>query len=153
LQEGNRQKLVLNSAAEECGAWICTHVTLRLSHVGGKKEEVEEASAKSEIKLEEAYIKGKAEKCIYRDPSKNQAHMLSYELTTWIRVLLDTPPVAQLLKNFPIFYGNRRFITVFTRAPPPLIPVPSQINHVHTIPSYFSKIYLNVILPPTSRSS
>jgi hypothetical protein len=26
------------------------------------------------------------------------------------------PPVAQLLKNFPTFYGTQRFITVFTRA-------------------------------------
>jgi hypothetical protein len=26
------------------------------------------------------------------------------------------PPIVQLLKNFPAFYGNRRFITVFTRA-------------------------------------
>jgi hypothetical protein len=30
--------------------------------------------------------------------------------------LLEKPPVAQLLKNFPIFYGSRRFITVFTIA-------------------------------------
>jgi hypothetical protein len=26
------------------------------------------------------------------------------------------PPTVQLLKNFPEFYGTRRFITVFTRA-------------------------------------
>jgi hypothetical protein len=31
-------------------------------------------------------------------------------------VLVQRPPVAQLLKNFPNFYGSRRFITVFTRA-------------------------------------
>jgi hypothetical protein len=30
--------------------------------------------------------------------------------------LLEKPPVAQLLINFPTFYGTRRFITVFTRA-------------------------------------
>jgi hypothetical protein len=30
-------------------------------------------------------------------------------------VRLEKPPVAQLLKNFPPFYGTRRFITVFTR--------------------------------------
>jgi hypothetical protein len=35
---------------------------------------------------------------------------------------------------------------------PPLVPVLSQINLVHTTPSYLSKIYLNIILPPTSRS-
>jgi hypothetical protein len=36
--------------------------------------------------------------------------------TPWRRVLLEKPPVVQLLKNFPIIYETRRFITVFTRA-------------------------------------
>jgi hypothetical protein len=43
---------------------------------------------------------------------------------------LEKPPVAQLLKNFPAFYGTRRFITVFT-----LVPILSQNNTVHTTPS------------------
>jgi hypothetical protein len=30
--------------------------------------------------------------------------------------LLEKPPIVQLLKNFPAFYGTRRSITVFTRA-------------------------------------
>jgi hypothetical protein len=34
----------------------------------------------------------------------------------WSCALLDKPPVVQLLKNFPTFYGTRRLITVFTRA-------------------------------------
>jgi hypothetical protein len=34
--------------------------------------------------------------------------------TGW--ALLEKPPVAQLFKNLRIFYGTRRFITVFTRA-------------------------------------
>jgi hypothetical protein len=29
---------------------------------------------------------------------------------------MEKPPVVQMLKNFPTFYGTRRFITVFTRA-------------------------------------
>jgi hypothetical protein len=32
------------------------------------------------------------------------------------RALLDKPPIVQPLKNIPAFYGNRRFITMFTRA-------------------------------------
>jgi hypothetical protein len=36
---------------------------------------------------------------------------------------------------------------------PPLAPSVSQINPVHTTPSYLSKIHFNIILPPTSRSS
>jgi hypothetical protein len=47
---GRGQKLVLHSAAEESEDWICTHVTRRVSYVGEKKEKVEEALAKSEIR-------------------------------------------------------------------------------------------------------
>jgi hypothetical protein len=36
---------------------------------------------------------------------------------------------------------------------PSLVPILSQINPVHTTSSYPSKIHLNIILPPTSRSS
>jgi hypothetical protein len=38
------------------------------------------------------------------------------KLTPCSWTLLEKPPVVQLLKNFPKFYGTRRFITVFTRA-------------------------------------
>jgi hypothetical protein len=34
---------------------------------------------------------------------------------SWSWVLLEEPPIVQPLKNFPEFYGTRRFITVFTR--------------------------------------
>jgi hypothetical protein len=36
---------------------------------------------------------------------------------------------------------------------PPLVPILSQINSIHTIPSYLSKIHFNIVHPPTSRSS
>jgi hypothetical protein len=36
-------------------------------------------------------------------------------LHPWNWFLLEKLPVAQLLKNFPIFYGTRRFIILFTR--------------------------------------
>jgi hypothetical protein len=38
------------------------------------------------------------------------------ELTPWSLALLEKQPTAQLLKNFPTFYGTQRFITVFARA-------------------------------------
>jgi hypothetical protein len=35
---------------------------------------------------------------------------------SWSWALLEKPPIVQPLKNFPAFYGTRRFITAFTRA-------------------------------------
>jgi hypothetical protein len=34
---------------------------------------------------------------------------------SWSWALLKKPPIVKLLKNFPEFYGTRRFITVFSR--------------------------------------
>jgi hypothetical protein len=34
----------------------------------------------------------------------------------WSCALLQKPPIVQVLKKFPAFYGTRRFITVFIRA-------------------------------------
>jgi hypothetical protein len=39
------------------------------------------------------------------------------ELThSWSWALLEKLPIVKLLKNFPAFYGTRRFFTVFTNA-------------------------------------
>jgi hypothetical protein len=52
------------------------------------------------------------------------------------------------------FYGTRNFNTVFTRPTPlPMVPVPSQMNLVHAKPPWSCKVYFNIILPSTSRSS
>jgi len=37
------------------------------------------------------------------------------KLTPWSRVLPEKLTVPQLVKNFPTFYGNQRFISAFTR--------------------------------------
>jgi hypothetical protein len=37
-------------------------------------------------------------------------------LTPWDRVLLKKPINAYLDKKFPAYYGNRRFITMLTKA-------------------------------------
>ena len=39
---------------------------------------------------------------------------LCYLLTPWCRVLLEKLTGLQLVKKFPVFYGNRRFITALT---------------------------------------
>jgi hypothetical protein len=36
-------------------------------------------------------------------------------LTSWNWAFLKKPPIMRLLKNFQTFYGNRSFITMFTR--------------------------------------
>jgi hypothetical protein len=44
-------------------------------------------------------------------------HRSWYSLThSWSWALLEKLPIVQPLKNFPAFYGTRRFITAFTRA-------------------------------------
>ena len=41
-------------------------------------------------------------------------YLLTYILTSWSRVLLEKLTGLQLVKKFPAFYGNRRFITALT---------------------------------------
>jgi hypothetical protein len=44
-------------------------------------------------------------------------HQEVYYLTySWSSALLEKLPIVQPLKNFPTFYGTRRFITALTRA-------------------------------------
>jgi hypothetical protein len=61
--------------------------------------------------------------------------------------LLEEPPIVWPLKNFPSFYGTRRFNTVLTRA---LHWSLSWAISIHSIPSYLSKIHFNIVHPPTS---
>jgi hypothetical protein len=49
--------------------------------------------------------------------ANNKANEITTYLTPRSYTLLEKPPVAQLLKNFPIFYGTRKYITVITRVP------------------------------------
>jgi hypothetical protein len=48
--------------------------------------------------------------------STNFLSSIRPKLTVWSRALLKTPSVVRPLDGFPTFYGNRRFITAFTRA-------------------------------------
>jgi hypothetical protein len=43
-------------------------------------------------------------------------HQQLHKPTNFMQLSPPWQPVTHLLKNFPIFYGIRRFITVFTRA-------------------------------------
>ena len=41
-------------------------------------------------------------------------YLLTYLITPWSRVLLEKLTVSKLVKQFPILYGTRKFITAFT---------------------------------------
>ena len=43
-------------------------------------------------------------------------YLLIYLFTPWSRVILEMIASSQPVKNFPAFYGTRRFITAFTSA-------------------------------------
>jgi hypothetical protein len=61
-------------------------------------------------------------------------------------MLLEKPPVAQLLKNLPVFYGTLRFITLFSIAlPTGPYPKPDESSPYHAI------LFLYTSIPPTSR--
>jgi hypothetical protein len=61
--------------------------------------------------------------------------------------VMEKPPVTQLLKNVPTVYGNRKFITVFTRARSwslssprliqPITPHPISLKFILILPSHF----------------
>jgi len=55
-------------------------------------------------------------------------------------ILIEKLSVPQLAKKFPAFYGNQRFMTVFTRAHHTL----SQKNLVYTLPSYLFEVHFNI---------
>jgi hypothetical protein len=62
----------------------------------------------------------------------------------WIRFFLCKFIIARLVKKFPIFYGTRRFITVFIRARH--WTVLGQMNSVHNLAPYFFKTRFHCLL-------
>jgi len=65
--------------------------------------------------------------------------ILTYLLTPWSRVLLEKLNGFQLVKKFPTFYENRKFITAFTSAHHLSL---SSVSSIQSIPptTYFLKI-------------
>jgi len=71
--------------------------------------------------------------------------------TAWSIALFQTLISTYLVKIFPAFC--ERFIAVFRRPHPPMVPVLTQMNPFRTFPHCPPKIHSNIILPSTPWSS
>jgi len=79
-------------------------------------------------------------------------HSLSHSLTHGCRVLPEKLKGSQLAKKCPAFYGMRRFITPFMRAPAP-VPILRQLNPVCALPINLMKVHFHSILSSMPGSS
>jgi hypothetical protein len=80
--------------------------------------------------------------------------MLLTYLLTYLRswALPEKLPIIQPFRKFPAILRKPKAHRRVHRSPP-LVPILSHLDPVHTIPSYLSKIHFNIVLPPTSWSS
>ena len=65
-----------------------------------------------------------------------------YLLTPWCRVLLEKLTGLQLVKKFPAFHGNRRFITALTSVRHLSLPRVSPIQSIHPHPTSWRSILI-----------
>jgi hypothetical protein len=86
-------------------------------------------------------------KLLLQHNENNKTNFLLYEIVpnlthsrSW--ALLEEPPIVQILKNFPAFYGTRN-VHYRVHKSPPLVPILSQINQ---IPSHPISLRFNLIL-------
>jgi hypothetical protein len=103
--------------------------------------------------LENVHVTTRPDRCtkwncsVWRDL---QFTWLTHHSRSW--ALLEKPPIVQLLKSFPAFYGTRKFVTVFTRA---LHWSLSWARSIQSIPSHPISLrsiiilftYLRLVLP------
>jgi hypothetical protein len=78
--------------------------------------------------------------------------MIAYLLTPWCRALFEKLNVTQFVRKYPTFLWNLKAHYCVHKCPP-LDPILSQLNPVHPIDPHLPKVHLNIILPPTPRSS
>jgi hypothetical protein len=78
-------------------------------------------------------------------------YLLTYSLTPWCRILFEKLTVTRLVKKYPFLSNPMVHYRLHTS--PPLDTTLSQLNPFRPIDPYLPKVHLNVILPPTPRSS
>jgi hypothetical protein len=76
--------------------------------------------------------------------SRHSDDIADVELRNFVELSsLEKPPVTQLLKNFPTFYGIGKFITLFTKPSTSPYPDPKRIQ---SIPSHHIALRFILIL-------
>jgi hypothetical protein len=72
-------------------------------------------------------------------------------LLTYVRswALPEKLPIVQPFRKFSAILRNPK-VHHRVHKSPTLVPILSQFDPVHTIPSYLSKIHFNIVHPPTS---
>ena len=80
--------------------------------------------------------------CLHVRENRSLLYMLTYSLG---RVLLDKLTRFIIGKKVPAFYGTRRLITAFKRAPTCPYSEPDQSSPCSS--SHFLKIHINIIIP------
>ena len=86
--------------------------------------------------------------CLHVRKNRSLLYVLSYFLG---RVLLDKLTRFNIVKKVPAFYGTRRLITGFKRAPTCPYSEPDQSSPCS--PSHFLKIHINIVFPSTPEPS